>query len=194
MRSNKAVHAWELWKHADLTASAWCRIKMTTFTICKQWHMKLILQTTWKIVHGLSRDYTSWLENRVLAACGHKNWWPATVQAPVSFFLIILSSLLAWSSGTHSRLMIQLWCVYQMSLWASVKQSICSFGAFNEVDFDFMDDFQSRSVRTDFADIGILTDFVVDDGLCFYWYRDVVLFWAFPFICLTITCWHDNLE
>lgn len=112
-------------------------------------------------------------------ACGHKNVWPATVQAPVSFFLIILSSLLAWSSGTHSRLMIQLWCVYQMSLWASVKQSICSVVAFNEDDFDFMDDFQSRSVRTDFADIGILTDFVVDNGLCFYWYRDVELFY-FP--------------
>lgn len=107
------------------------------------------------------------VRNRVLAACGHKNLWPATVQAPVSFFLIILSSLLARSSGTHSRLMIQLWCVYQMSLWASVKQSICSFVAFNEVDFDFMDVFQSRSVRTDFADIGILTDFVVDNGLCF---------------------------
>lgn len=54
-----------------------------------------------------------------------------------------------------------------MSLWASVKQSICSFVAFNEVDFDLMDSFQSRSVRTDSADIGTLTDVVVDSGLCF---------------------------
>lgn len=35
-------------------------------------------------------------------------------------------------------------------------------------------------MRTDFADIGILTDFEVDNGLGFYWFMDVVLFSGFP--------------
>lgn len=56
------------------------------------------------------------------------------------------NTLSARSSGTHSRLMIQLWYVYQMSLWAAVKQSICSFVAFYEVDFHFMDSFENAGL------------------------------------------------
>lgn len=49
-----------------------------------------------------------------------------------------------------------------MSLWAVVKQSICKLVAFYEVDFHFMDSFKKRrSVRTDSADFGILTNLLL---------------------------------
>lgn len=56
-----------------------------------------------------------------------------------------------------------------MSLWASAKQSICSVVALMKLTLISR---PSRSVRTDFVDIGILTDVVVDvvGLLCYFVY------------------------